>query len=183
MKKNRPSFLYFVRAANADGLIKIGISQSPLARMSGLVGWSPVPLELVVQIEAPREAEGRVHGLLGEHHSHGEWFRPAPAVIALMQSVIDGTFDPDALPIGAGRAKCLSTRRKPFTDQEREYAGLYDICFHRIDRLPWPHGFRRPTAPSIFQLRSAATKAKELAEVKELIAAIDVRLNELAKAA
>jgi hypothetical protein len=57
--------------------------------MLSLQVGSPVPLEVVAEVEAPRSFETWLHAALSPDRSHGEWFRNTPrvrAVIALMQA-------------------------------------------------------------------------------------------------
>jgi len=76
--------VYFVQASN--GLVKIGVSGSPENRLRTLQTMSPVPLRLLLVLQgggAHREAE--LHEQFAEHRSHGEWFRPAPELLAFIK--------------------------------------------------------------------------------------------------
>jgi hypothetical protein len=69
-------YLYFIRAET--GHIKIGISNSPTARLSALQTSSPVPLELLgllCCVDA-RAAEARLHSHFAHLRVQGEWFTP-----------------------------------------------------------------------------------------------------------
>lgn len=71
---------YFVRAET--GLIKIGVAADVAKRVSALRTSSPVPLELLAQTRGGRELEADYHERFAAHRSHGEWFAPAPAILA-----------------------------------------------------------------------------------------------------
>jgi hypothetical protein len=72
--------IYFVQA-EVSRLIKIGRSFNFPRRLATLRTASPDRLNVLLALEAPREREARVHGLLALHRSHGEWFFPHPQVL------------------------------------------------------------------------------------------------------
>lgn len=53
------SFVYFVKPVGQDGPVKIGFSETPIDRLSTLMTWSPIPLEIAIAIPGDRELEGR----------------------------------------------------------------------------------------------------------------------------
>ncbi len=64
--------VYFALATN--GLVKIGFSKNPLARIKSLRGTVGQPLKLVAVIDGDEADERRMHMRFGEFYSHGEWF-------------------------------------------------------------------------------------------------------------
>lgn len=72
--------LYFVQAET--GQIKIGIATNLRKRMSGLQGASPVKLTLLLAVHGGRTAEATLHQKFDAHRLHGEWFGPAPEILA-----------------------------------------------------------------------------------------------------
>ena len=64
--------VYFALAPN--GLIKIGYSQNPLARVKALRGETSAPLKLLAVIAGDEAEERRTHMRFGEYYFQGEWF-------------------------------------------------------------------------------------------------------------
>lgn len=62
--------------------IKIGISNSPLERLSMLQTGSPVPLRILACAQGGRDQERVYHHSFAEHRLHGEWFAPHPEILA-----------------------------------------------------------------------------------------------------
>jgi hypothetical protein len=77
--------IYFIRAAN--GAIKIGYSVNPVARLATMQTGSPVHLELVAVVTGTQRDEKALHAQFAEHRISGEWFEPAPALIAMVNSL------------------------------------------------------------------------------------------------
>lgn len=69
---------YFIRGT-LTGLIKIGESIDPVARLGDLAACGSEPLELLAVCDVPERA---LHAELAAHRVHGEWFTPSDAVIA-----------------------------------------------------------------------------------------------------
>lgn len=90
--------IYFIKPVDFDGPIKIGRSKSPDGRRSTLETWSPFALELLAQVEGPASLEGRFHAAFKKYHQRREWFDPAPALVAAIEAIKEGTFDFSALP-------------------------------------------------------------------------------------
>lgn len=84
---NAPTFVYFVQHGS-DGLIKIGRSEDPATRLASMQTDSPVELRLLVAIEVPaRHFETQLHRHFAAHRVHGEWFVPAPELLALISEL------------------------------------------------------------------------------------------------
>lgn len=83
---NRPvgrrRFVYFVQGA-ITGMVKIGIARSPKRRLLAIRTDCSEPVELVGLIDAPDAAqmEAALHRQFAADRSHGEWFRPSPALL------------------------------------------------------------------------------------------------------
>ncbi len=103
-----------------DGPIKIGLSQHPLRRAKELTKHSPVPLEVLFTIDGHSGDERRLHSHFYDAHSHHEWFRPVPELLAAMErlkggetldavlgpeTVIRGSIKSDAARIGWDRRR------------------------------------------------------------------------------
>lgn len=79
------TWLYFIQAGES-GPVKIGISETPLRRMANMQVGNHERLRLIAVARVPIDAESDLHARLFEHHVHGEWFRPATAVIEIAQA-------------------------------------------------------------------------------------------------
>lgn len=108
MRRTRPPLIYFVREVTLDGLIKIGCSQGPAARVEQLACWSPRPLTLLASAPGDEKVEKFLHYVFADHYSHREWFHPSTDILALVDFVRVNS----ALPIWAreGRAPAIWSR-------------------------------------------------------------------------
>jgi|GEM_PF-4330174 len=71
---NAPQHLYVMRSGT--GLIKIGRSSSPLARLRTLQLVSGMQIELVAVLPDRGSEERAVHAALARYRLNGEWFSP-----------------------------------------------------------------------------------------------------------
>jgi hypothetical protein len=55
---------------------------------------------LIATVPGGGDLEMRLHAQFAHLHIHGEWFRVAPELDALIESVRSGVFDPASLPAG-----------------------------------------------------------------------------------
>lgn len=87
-------WVYFIECGEG-GPIKIGIAQSVYSRMAALQSANPHPLECLVAVERieARFLEEALHERFAEHHIRGEWFRPAPELVALIDAFRTGEAD------------------------------------------------------------------------------------------
>jgi DNA-binding XRE family transcriptional regulator len=83
-KWQREGFIYLIRAEN--GLVKIGATDKPRARLSTLSSGSPVPLELLHTIATNDMPwlEANLHRRFKEKRARGEWFRLTEEDLALL---------------------------------------------------------------------------------------------------
>lgn len=68
------SRVYFIAAVGTD-LVKIGHSANITVRMRSLACSSPVALVLLASMPGGVAEEAKLHEILSEYRSHGEWFR------------------------------------------------------------------------------------------------------------
>lgn len=74
--------VYFIQPAHG-GLIKIGVAANPGDRCRTLQLTSPCPLVVLATIRGVGQAhETQLHKKFAEHRHHGEWFEPAPELLA-----------------------------------------------------------------------------------------------------
>lgn len=90
--------VYFIKPIEHEGPIKIGRSCSPDNRLATLATWCPFPLELVAQIEGPKELERRFHHHFLDLHIRHEWFRVSNELQAVIREINEGVFNVDTLP-------------------------------------------------------------------------------------
>lgn len=72
-------YVYLIEAVSV-GLVKIGFSGDPEARLRDLAGSSPVELWLVGYFKGDLDMEQRLHALFASHHAHHEWFEDCDAI-------------------------------------------------------------------------------------------------------
>jgi hypothetical protein len=75
------AFLYII--SGPPGLVKIGVTTDPRARILALQTGSPYPLDFAAIVATPGSGyniEALVHQLLDPYHVSGEWFRVSPYV-------------------------------------------------------------------------------------------------------
>lgn len=63
-------------------MIKIGWSACPPLRLRNLAAWSPEPLDLLVHTRGNMRDERALHKRYIDRHSHHEWFRASPEMLA-----------------------------------------------------------------------------------------------------
>jgi Meiotically up-regulated gene 113 len=74
-------FIYAIQADHVH-LIKLGYSTDPAARLADLRTGCPVVLTLLAIWRATCADETALHQEFAQYREHGEWFRPAPAVVS-----------------------------------------------------------------------------------------------------
>lgn len=74
-------FIYFVQVGE-KGPIKIGITKDIKSRFSSLQVGHPEPLRLLTSLEGPKALERELHNQFHTHRLSGEWFKPAPELLA-----------------------------------------------------------------------------------------------------
>lgn len=73
--------IYFIQAGDG-GPIKIGWAVDPLLRLREIQKHNHCQLHLRATRDAARSDETEYHHLFKAHRMHGEWFRPAPEILA-----------------------------------------------------------------------------------------------------
>lgn len=75
--------VYFIQQGD-NGPIKIGYSADPHKRLQSLSTASPYPLRLLKVIDGGWMLEQTLHRRFAEHQLEGEWFAPAPELLAFI---------------------------------------------------------------------------------------------------
>lgn len=83
--------VYFI-APVGGGNIKIGHTESVRTRLSSLMIWSPVPLEVLAECPGDRVLEIILHRQFQDFRLHGEWFSPADAIKQMIERIKSGDF-------------------------------------------------------------------------------------------
>ena len=84
------SFVYFIRATNGSGPVKIGSSVLPQSRLASLDAASPYKLEIALMIPGDMRVEWRIHGHFADDHMQREWFRDTPRLNEFMWKLAEG---------------------------------------------------------------------------------------------
>lgn len=77
--------VYFVQSG--DGMVKIGYARSPMTRLANLRASNALRVEMLVYAPGDSVAEERLHSAFAEHRRNGEWFSPAPALLAYIEEL------------------------------------------------------------------------------------------------
>jgi gamma-glutamyl:cysteine ligase YbdK (ATP-grasp superfamily) len=78
--------VYFIRASS--GHIKIGIASNPKERLALLQIANPLPLELMGTVPGGVKLERELHSEFAAHRVSGEWFNPAPELLARISELL-----------------------------------------------------------------------------------------------
>lgn len=77
--------VYFIRAQSGD--IKIGCTSNVKRRLKALQTSAGEPLELLATMPGKHAAETRLHQRFHHLRKSGEWFSPAPELLAFVESL------------------------------------------------------------------------------------------------
>lgn len=90
--------IYFIKPIGMRGPIKIGCSRVAYRRLQQLRTWSPLPLELLVEMPGGKVVERQFHDRHADFRSHGEWFHWSPSLQRDIDLIAAGEFDAFVLP-------------------------------------------------------------------------------------
>jgi hypothetical protein len=122
--------VYFVQSVHG-GPIKIGRAEDVFARLRELQTGSPVRLLLVATTHGNALEETALHQAFVMHHLHGEWFAPAPQLLAHIRSLGGKPLgDFEFAPRELERETPTSTAVKEIPAGPRGHS-------QRIARYPW----------------------------------------------
>lgn len=132
-----PGYVYFV-APVGGGPIKIGFSGKPVVRLSGLISWSPVPLEMLAYAPGFACDEKATQNLFLCQHLRNEWFKPSAALLGLIERVkADGKLPQECRGVretkhlirhGKKRSKYLDTPRTRARSADPRGWGYVNAC-------------------------------------------------------
>ncbi len=102
--------VYFVQAGEG-GPIKIGFARDVPSRLGKMRVDCPIPLTLLAVAEGDASYESRLHQQFEGHLQRGEWFAPAPELLAL-----------------------VATLPKPEPPRRKMKSGAHPLRLYRCDR-------------------------------------------------
>jgi hypothetical protein len=83
--KGSDGYTYFIQVGD-DGPIKIGQTSSPEARIRAIDAFNPSKLNVLLVIKC-RGHERALHVRFAQHRLKGEWFAPAPEILAVIDEL------------------------------------------------------------------------------------------------
>lgn len=107
-------FVYFARRKDGTGPIKIGVSRIPEYRVYRMSR----SLEVLAEYPGVDFVERQFHNLFLDSHEGHEWFTATDALLAVIESIKAGSFDPSILPANP----VLITRQRVEYSPERRAA-------------------------------------------------------------
>lgn len=108
--------IYFIQAEGV-GHIKIGFTadEDVLVRLADLQTGSPVPLRVLGTTPGAVVEEKNLHRRFAAHRVHGEWFRPVPELLALINPADAKTCEGVEVAERSVSIRVLTVGRKQFT--------------------------------------------------------------------
>lgn len=165
------SQIYFIQNKET-GLVKIGYASDVRQRFGAVQSASGSKLELLAHFPGGKPEEQALHEKLAAHRIRGEWFAPAPAVMACVAEALDhDQCDPD--DPDAGRRNAVAERQDAFMRESfrtymlnlfgpgsagvRMVASLCDVCERTAAN--WLEG---PIYPNGISLMRIASRVPEM---------------------
>jgi hypothetical protein len=96
-------YIYFIKPVGQLGPVKIGTSWKPFDRLSQVMVWSPIPLEVELVIEGGEELERNIQDCFADCHSHSEWFFPHERLRVAIDRMKGGELVHDVVDLGKRR--------------------------------------------------------------------------------
>lgn len=82
-------FVYFAQEQSPEGYVKIGYTSiAPEDRVPRMQQGNPRRIVLLGSMLGNRRQERVLHEQFAEHHVAGEWFKPAPDLMAFIAAAI-----------------------------------------------------------------------------------------------
>lgn len=104
--------IYFI-APVGGGPIKIGITQNLALRFRGLMGGSPVPLEILATAPGTMWDEWEIHARYAADRLRFEWFEPTAQLLAVISAIKDSGRLPEGLKGHRYRSNPFNGKRAP----------------------------------------------------------------------
>jgi len=173
------SLVYFMKPIGQPGPIKIGHSKHTEGRLTTMMAWSPVRLEIIATVAGSYELEKRLHESFAYAHSHGEWFHAVDELVNGINALALGTPIEQAFDI---QRKTGSIRKNQprimarFTPQYRQRLS-YHHSFNRWSQKFWATDFRYRLSDLAENLMDTRYSQNWLSE--DDVAALEKELKEL----
>jgi hypothetical protein len=87
-RKNQRGYIYFI--GSESGPVKIGYSRNPWARVKDISTSNHDTVELLAVVRTNEVSERRIHELLADYRSTGEWFRRDDFIDRLIAAIKGG---------------------------------------------------------------------------------------------
>lgn len=84
-------YVYFTQSPEG-GLIKIGYSTKPAARLSTMQSGCPLELKVLRLLPALQNLEGHLHNVFRSLRRRGEWFHPGPDLVQFIAGLPRGIY-------------------------------------------------------------------------------------------
>lgn len=117
--------VYFIGARSGEGLIKIGFSKTPHARLATLQAGSPVELEFIAYVIGDMTMERRFHERHASARQHGEWFKRENLLLEDIQAIKSGAFD-ESLLADILLPKKIHWKNSSLTNSQSSHLALLD---------------------------------------------------------
>ena len=78
--------IYAIQAGES-GPIKFGVARNPNARLGELQTGNAIVLKIIALADVDHSIEGFIHRHLEADHEHGEWFRPSPRALGVVDAM------------------------------------------------------------------------------------------------
>lgn len=85
-KQEDSASVYFIR--REDGLVKIGYSHNPRARLGQLRQQHQCGMEIIATIQGAHSKEKELHRRFSRDRMQGEWFAPSEDLMNFISSVV-----------------------------------------------------------------------------------------------
>lgn len=94
-----PKMVYFARAAEKLGPVKIGSSRWPAKRAADLSRIGKAPIEVITTVAGTAALEFKIHKCFAHLHLGHEWFRPSAKLILTIDRLVAGASIDEALDL------------------------------------------------------------------------------------
>ena len=142
------TFVYLVRPVGQAGPVKIGCSEEPVTRLSTLMTWSSVQLEVAATIPGGSlKLERRIHGIFADQHSHREWFHASKRLTGFIAAIASGTPIGELIDLSCPVLPFRTYNRKGNITPDRRRYLSYAARIRHAERRLWDDPDKRRYAP------------------------------------
>lgn len=85
--------VYLIQSGGRGGPLKIGTSENPCARLSQLQTGHAARLRLLATLAGGHDREASLLRRFAEHHTVGEWFKPAREIVEYFAGALIEEFE------------------------------------------------------------------------------------------